>query len=78
MDSLTTNAHAFLDICWGQVLSKTDHIFTLVLESNDILCFGSSWVKDLGQAANLEGWALLHHLLVGFDVPLRRHGQSSI
>ena len=78
MNSLAADAHAFFNISRGDIFSKTDNIFALMLEGNYILCFRSARVHNLGQATDLERRILLHHLLISFDVPLRWHGKTSV
>ena len=49
-----------------------------MLEGDDVLSLGGARVKDLGEATDLERLALLHHLLICSNVPLRWHGEPRV
>jgi len=78
MDFFATDSHSFFDISWSQLLVQPDHEFSQMLKSDHVFGLGSARVHDLCAAADLERRILLQHLLVSLNIPLRRHGQSSV
>jgi len=73
---LAPNSHAFLDIGWSQFLVQADHIFAVVLKTDNVLGLLGARIDDLDASADQKGFLL--NLLVLLEVPGGSQCQSRV
>mmetsp|Transcript_22292 Transcript_22292/g.53383 ORF Transcript_22292/g.53383 Transcript_22292/m.53383 type:complete len:281 (-) Transcript_22292:263-1105(-) len=68
--AIDADAHALLHIRRGDPVAEPDHELCNLLHVDHVLCLVRVRADDLGAARDLQRLLLLHHLLVGHEVPL--------
>mmetsp|Transcript_28844 Transcript_28844/g.47779 ORF Transcript_28844/g.47779 Transcript_28844/m.47779 type:complete len:215 (+) Transcript_28844:1014-1658(+) len=76
--SINAHPHALLDISRSNPITESDDELSDLFDVDHVLGVVSVWVYDLCAASNLQRLLLLHHLLVGNQIPLRGRCKSGI